>query len=357
MILELAQTAAADLGIIKESFESVPQWIRRVTHSVIGLQMLTALLDNHDEELEYDGTVSIQRVIRRGEKLAEVFDAPEIDISKICDSYIKAGYVLHKNNRLACPKTTIGDAGSAFVARGLPPWKAQAASGLGLLLKKGTKGQGAPAARGGTSKAASGGKAASATQPNLQDIAIDIAEMFSLEDIYLQRWADRFFATISWKTVDSAPKNVDYLNIYDSATEGYFLPHRPADGLTVVRSKNAVNRSYGLFRFSESKIEMAELPQWRFRNAEYCRIALALRSRANNPPCARITKHNSVALVDIDYFLPPQEQNFFELFSWSQASDYFSPKGRLKRVVSIELVDVYKTMLQRLGFGIEEALK
>lgn len=316
---------ADDLNIRREGNESKESWKNRILYSLTGLQMLSSLYDCDDSslaDLDYqNGTISMQHVLKRGGKLVKVFDLTDDCAEKIRELYVSGGFMLHKNNRLAPPLLTISGIGNVALFRGLPPWKASNVSGLGIW--------------------------------GIEENTACIEDMFNIEKQNIPDWFDNFMNRVHWRKIQTLYADVEFLNITEPSKYGYWLQRPPSNGTTVCRTINAGERQYSLLKFGED-IKVCHLPNWFATHGEYRRIAIALRIYANNRPTVRITKHRYTANIAFDYMLPPSEQIFAELYSWSAEANPFDIRGRLLRIISIELLPIYKTIFIRLGFNLQE---
>lgn len=316
---------ADDLNIHREINESRESWSLRVLYNLTGLQMLSSLYDYDDSsftDIDYqNGTVSMQHVLKRGEKLTKIFDLPEIDIEKIRALYVSGGFMLHKNNRLAPSLLTIGGIGNIALFRGLPPWKAANVSGLGIW--------------------------------EIEKNTTSIEEMFNLEKQNVSDWFDNFVTRVHWSKIQTPFTDVEYLNITETSKYGYWLQRSPSSIITVCRTINEGEKRYTLLK-NDEEIKVFPLPDWLTTHGEYRRIAIALRANANNNPTVKIAKNRHTAKITFDYMLPPSEQSFVELYSWSSEANPFDIRGRLSRIISIELLPIYETIFIRLGFNLQE---
>ena len=320
---QLLVKIADDLCIAKEQDEADETWKRRVFYSVTGLQMLSSLYD-FDDDMSFgdevsDNTVSMQHVLHRGKNLAEIFGENSFDADRVRELYIQNGFMLYKNNRLAYPKTTFAEAEGMFLARGLPPWKAKKVSGLGMMTQKASV------------------------------AAVRVEDMFNIERSSIGDWFDKFINTISWEKVDCLPQDVEWLNISEKPTIGYWLSKPPQRGFSLCRTKSKVVKDYNLLRVSDG-VARCPLPTWRVENGEYYRIAIALRVLNNNAPTVMFKKQKHTVTAKFDYLLPPAEQNFIELFSWNTSDKPSDLSGRLERVFAIDLHKTITTVFERLGY-------
>ncbi|GHU55260.1 hypothetical protein AGMMS49975_16820 [Clostridia bacterium] len=315
LILEISE----NLSIPKESSESAEEWHRRVLYSLVGCHMIAALYDFDDdiaeaENLEHE--VSMQHILKCGNNL--ILNINEIDCKKIREIYTLTGYMLHKNNRLAYPKSTIStDSGISFI-RGVPPWEKVNVSGLGMYYAHGN-----------------------------QSTLFSIEQMFGLEELDINDWFVRFSQKIRWETIDSFPTEKEYLNLTESPQNGYWQSNPPKSELILCRSKENTHKEYSILR-SLNKIQKSDLSDWQVEKGEYRRIAIALRIANGISPILRVKqKINTMELIT-DYLLPPAEQNFFELYSWNIEGSPWH------RIISVSLYPTFKRIFQKLGYRIIE---
>lgn len=333
---KLLEKATRDLCIDRVPDEADEDWSRRVRYSVIGLQMLASLYDKNDDEVVEsdssdvhddptpDTTVSMRRILRRGERLAEIFGMDNFDVEKVRKLYIRNGFMLHKNHRLAYPVTTFAEAGNMLLARGVPPWKTAKVSGLGML-----------------------------TQWKTCLASLSVEDMFNIEQSTTSDWFQKFIRTITWKT-ESLPTDIEWLNIHESPKHGYWSGKPSTEGFSLCRTRNEMGREYIFWQASKGVLQLCRLPEWRVKNGEYRRIAIALRSLHDNIPTVTIKKQSRTLSIEFDYLLPPTEQRFVELYSWSTSEDPWELPGQLKRIFAIDLYAVVRTIFERLSFKIQE---
>ncbi len=322
---QMLKEIALELNIPCGDNEDSAHWHSRVLYSLIGLQMLSAIYDYEEDNVsneasfEQTRTVSMQHVIRRGEKMAAIFAATNINAEKMQKLYIDGGFMLHKNNRLAASPLAIG--GSISLYRGLPPWKATNVSGLGMWDKN--------------------------------NCTTGIESAFGVEKRSCLDWFDSLISRIHWNAIATEHTDIEFLNISEPPTYGYWLQRPPTNGVIISRTKNVGERQYYIRRSKDSPYASV-LPKHLMSYGEYRRIAIALRVRAGNGPTVKIVKNTNMANILLDYLLPPAEQTFFELYSWSVCENCFDIEGRLARTISLELLDIYKSIFARLGFGVQE---
>jgi len=344
---ELLQTIGTDLLIRQMPDEANDAWARRVCYSVIGLQMLSSLYDldedaffdneSSDSHDIFEATVSMQRILNRGERLAEIFkkkdDDNDFDVKKFSEKirelYIHNGFMLHKNYRLAYPPSSFAKAGNMYLARGVPPWKAAKASGLGMLTEE--------------------------ISTNATPTSVE--EMFNIERSTIGNWFEKFLGTFRWET-NPLPQDVEWLNIHEPPTRRYWSGKPPKDGYSLYRTKSSTGTDdYFLVMVSNGIEQQYRLPTWRGVDGEYRRIAIALRTLYNNTPTVTFQKPKELTRAvtfKFDYLLPPTEQRFIELYSWCNLNDPFALPGRLERIFAIDLYETVKTILERLSYKIQE---
>jgi hypothetical protein len=247
-------------------------------------------------------------------------------------------------------------AGGRLAVRGLPPWKAKAARGLGMLVDNADiparfAGEREEFIQRGPSLKPDGPLAPTLNESQILR-RVSIEEMFGLETMPLLSWFERFLDGARWSPIPSLPNDAEYANIKGRPTDGYFTGKAPSKGMTLCRSKSH-NRACVMLKAGDG-LESWDMPQWRTEGGESLRITLALRELANNRPIAKITRRDRVASIEYDYLLPPAEQNFIEFFSWSGDGAQSELGMRLKRVVSTDLLDEFIRLFMRFGYEIQE---
>lgn len=331
MINQIINEMSTQLNIRKGTNELESSWHQRVLYSSIGLNMLAATYDYDDDSLfnsEYNkNSISMQHILKRGMQLSEVYNAigelkTEKDIlENIRELYIKTGYMLHRNNRLTYPLTVYAKVEQVYLTRGQLPWTVTGMSGLGTYMK----------------------------EMNIGTLK-DLTDMFHIEKHDIKKWYHAFESGISWCNIDILPNEVEYINITENTTIGYWVTNPPRKGVTVCRDKRNGERVYKLLRIFDT-VESYTLPSWRVDNGEYLRIALALRIKADQTPVLTVKRDDKIAVLFFGYLLPPAEQNFVELYSWPTEK-----KSRWERIVSIQLLPVFIDLFKRMGYDIREEM-
>jgi hypothetical protein len=247
------------------------------------------------------------------------------DIQKIRQLLIEAGYILHKSNRLTYPQHKIARSGNLDLSiyRGLPPWKAKKVSGIGIYD---------------TIKTAD---------------SIRLCEMFSFPDNGNLTCFDSFIKTVKWKGLSKLPEEIEYLNISKPATDGYWGSNPPKNGfvgITICRTK-AVPKRYTLLKYGDT-LKSYEMPEWLTILGEYRRFSIVLRIKNGLIPRVKFSTSDHTTTIKFDYLLPPPEQNFTEIFSWSTEMDIFGLKGRLSRIIQNDFVPIFTDIFERNGYEI-----
>ena len=322
---EFINSISEQLDIKKGNKESLDSWKQRVLYSSIGINMLAATYDYDDDSLFGTATnsISMQHILKRGKMLFGAYNAlreiknGETDLPEyIRKLYIKTGYILHRNNRLTYPPPTQAKYQSIFYTRGQLPWTVTAMSGAGTYSIK-----------------------------EIEGVTNSLADMFHLERTGIMEWYQAFESNIKWKIVDRLPDDVEYINIFDSASKSYWTAKLPGTGISLCRSKHDGERVYKLLRIHDV-IESYTLPSWCVDKREYFRIALALRVRSGTPPFLLIKPDDTIAVIYFNHLLPSFEQNFVELYSWPIEN------RRNKRIVSIQILPMFVDLFKRMGYRI-----
>lgn len=323
---ELITRIADDLDIRKGNRENSEDWHKRVIYSFIGLSMLTATYDYDDNDVIQRNfcpdTVSMQHIRNRAVELSDIFGNTTFD-EKYADAvreiYIKAGYMLHHANRLTYPPEKYSQIGGICISRGQAPWTVEHMSGLGTFVLN-TEGK----------------------------ELIKWDDMFCVEKKAISDWYQQFKKVLNWRKTNQLPENVEYANILENSTSGYWQNKPPKEGVTIYRDKRNGERQYGLLKITD-RYETCPLANWRAEKLEYLRITLALRIQSGYVPVMKIRHDGAVAELHSDYLLPSLEQNIYELFSWPNTENYF-----WNRIISIQVLPLMKELFTRMGFTINE---
>ncbi len=333
---DLVPLLGEKLHIVKGQKEPVPDWQFRVLYSALGLGILSSLYDR-DEEYHPPSltlpSVSIQHVEKRGIELIEAYldsypDAFPDDIFKerkafveaILKNYTDTGYILHQPYRLFSSPPVSGSSERLFITRGFPPWETHHMSGLGSFTD---------------------------SPPNCP--VYELHTVFHLESTPITSWWKQLLLQCrSWEQTESLPDGTEYIRLPRQYAENYWISRMPKSGITLCR--NSV-KDYKLVKREKETFLVHPLPDWRVRDKEYLRIALALHNSEFKKPDAFIRHDQSISHIHLSYLLPPFEQNFFQLFSWPLKDQWKNP---WRRTVCVKLLPVIKRILDNLGFNLME---
>jgi hypothetical protein len=313
---------AGNLNITQEENEPDSQWHRRIAHSLIGGQMLSALYDfddtAHPSNDNLDTSVSMQYILKRGESLISALDIDEFEADNLRNLYMRTGYMMHKSNRLTYPLRSYANSGDITFVRGFSPFERVYLSGIGGYIIKS------------------------------ESSAMSVEKMFGIEELDSLSWLSNVEKSIIWRDTDQLPQDVEFLNLCNDAKRGYWQSTPPLNGITLCRTTGIGETEYTLLRISNT-IQKSVMPTWRIENGEYYRIAIALRIANGNAPSANIEFKKYTAEIVTDFLLPSAEQNFFELYSWPTIGN-----SRWRRTISLKLYPTLIRILERLGYKLSE---
>lgn len=330
--------------------------------------MLASLYD-HDEANEgnaQDGSVSMQHVKTRGERVIRAFDdlyckeklfdaclSPEsihdkkeengasktkakCIASQIREIFLKTGYMLHKNNRLLAPPFSSGCFSDVQFLRGHYPWELDhiKISGLGLYKKR--------------------------PMPLTDNDTFSVQKQFCLHEQPLLQWWQKQSRNLQWQ--ETAPVQPQFFNLHGQIGEKYWTSEcsHLKNTITLFRTVlDCASNEYGLIRTLNGRFETCKLSRAIY-NVYYpspirprfdtMAIALALMNDQGIPYYAKIKKGTEFSWVHIDWRLPCREQDFFELYSWPKDA----ANAPWCRMFSNDLLPLIKHMLVNLGFVIQE---
>jgi hypothetical protein len=316
---------ADELSIRKSVDEEEAAYRFRLLYSALGLQILAAANDGEESghvaaQANMPLGVSVQHVRNRAQELALQFglDDPERHWPGIIlGTYLKAGFLYHAVYRIMPCRLSYARTESIILQRGEDAMLVRRMSGLGSLKDQGATG-----------------------------IERTIEEQFNLEACTNYAWFSAFMGSLSWQDYSDLPTDGQYLNSTYDFRKGYWQTKAPKSSLLLWRSGDF--RDYRLFRLIGEK-QMSKIPDYLTSGGKYLRIALALLVQNGFIPRSTLRIGNKLAKIELDYLLPPEEQTFFELYSWPDIDE----KGlgtRLNRFVDPALVPVLKQLLERLGF-------
>lgn len=408
----LTYIAYSQLGVRAAKGEEKSAWASRAVYSIVGLMSSCALWNHSDREptdeqtvgrasksaVVEDASVGVSKVywkkyakklfyayyskypeiekfypddlekLIRSEYIEEKYplqehaDSPDIQsvldkaswddlVNEMLDLYIQTGSYYAKNYQIgpsALRYVSFGhDPKNAnkpytYLARGVAPNVQVFMSGLGAWLQ---------------------------SKEPIPD-ACPIEDVFNLQqaplDVYYNELQERF-NTGSFLQ-DSLPNNCKFLRITplnEKRWGEYWLDRMPEwdGGFSLLRYGNPGQEVYNLYqRYGERYLLMnlfsfetnpEFLRPYRGSRA-YVKIASAILANRKTLPPIRVAINSEQAKIRLGYWLPPEEQSFFKLYTWPN-SGFTTIGENFNRNMHIKLYPQYKAHLERLGYTIVES--
>lgn len=304
-------------------------------YSAVGKCMLASLYDPDEDDQDEIQSVSMQHILARGCELIDSYRSliPSFDsnwtyetedLSEVMRQvYRNSGYIMHKANRLSPAKSTCGYQDGVIYARGVDLNEKWAMSGLGFYR----------------------------LTPKCNESTIPVGQMFTIPEQGITEWWKGILSTRSWKRMERLPDQVEYLNTCRKGKEPYWLTKCPDSGIILAKILEPGESRYVLLKCHDGKREYAALEPWLTIGTAYLRISIALQNSVGFSSEANITSNGDIMTVSLKYLLPPEEQCFFELFSWPIRTI----DTKWTRNMAKEIYPAFKKMLQNLGYKVLEA--
>lgn len=336
---------AQELNIYPSLNESDELMKARLFYSVAGRWALACLWDN-----ELQDTVSIESVEETIRNCLEAFlqMSPEVGqqfsgvplqnlAEKIYQQYRETGYFYEKAYRVRAPVFVQANVEGHCFLRGIPPGFSCEISGIG------------PYRIGGN---------------NTETDLVSLEEMFHFPSFPVWEWWKGFQARQNFGVVKGW-REFEFLQKDVRIGTRWWKSKPDDDGVTSLArtAMSMTQHEYRLYRFSSGVIQMSDtLPDWQTRHFEYCRIAAAVMQENGTPPLIQVEDIGGVKKIQLQYLLPPPEQNFFELYSWPSdfrklgldASKDAKFHVKLNRIMAGEVYPAFRKIASRSGYYFKE---
>lgn len=323
---------AHEINVIQDPMEDEIEWKQRLFYSICGRMGLASLWDCPEDE-----DISVQHFKSRCMELLEAFEnlCPEIVsqanygdhdfdlIEGIYNLYYLGGQFYHKRNRLSPSKPAYLSIGDVSMIKGLYATDICFMSGLGPYLLVEEKGFS--------------------------------NESFHFNHPKAELMLDTMVNNAQWREVPNDIDNYSFLRTRPPYGHGYWVKNRDRNqGLSLIRYDGDVNspKQYFLVKIENDKVRISDLPEWISKNRMHVYLSLAMLRHFESLPPITIRKYKTIAMLEISYRLPPEEETLVKMYSWPQ--QYDGEDRPFKRIISIELLEAMKSLFAQMGFEIQE---
>ena len=330
----LLSRIADDYRLIQGITESESDYKARIIYSFLGQCGLASLWDIQDDD-NSSGTISVahfkQRIMNLINSLMQVY--PEMmgvfpDIQQLCEeiysTFLKAGYMYHKTQRLSPPMYSLSRAGDNIYVRGQAVSEILPVSGLGSY------------------------RLADASDSGKQHFRT-LRDMFALSENTLADFWEHLTQNIHWQNFSSYLQP-EYLNMTPRKYSRNWVNTYPPEGvICMARMRSVSVYQYFLCRLFDGKILLSSLPNWIDHRAA---MSACLAANGTLPP---IKYHHDGSIVKITFgcILPNAEMNLVRLYSWPvKYSDF---PADFVRVMNSDIFDSIRPVLSSTGFDFKEA--
>jgi hypothetical protein len=315
----------------------------RLFYSVAGRWALACLWNN-----ELQNTVSIELVKNTIQECMRAFlqmsqevgqQLPNVTLNALMEEiyrlYRETGYFYEKAYRVGAPVFMQASVDDCCFLRGISPGFSCKMSGLGPYCI-------------GDNKTKTG--------------SVPLEEMFHCLPFPIWEWWEKFQARQRFDLIKEW-NQFEFLQKDIHIGAKWWKSRPDTDGaVSLTRTNNLPPREYHLYRFSNGVMQMSDaLPVWQTEHFEYCRIAAAVMQKNGTPPLIFVNDVGGVKKIQLQYLLPPPEQNFFELYSWPSDFREFGTDAkdtkfhvRVNRVMAGEVYPAFRKLTSRLGYDVEE---
>lgn len=322
----LLSEVASKYCIQKGAKEEVNAWKTRLVYSICGMMAYASLWDDLEEE-----PISIVHLKRKVRHMLANYKSmyPELSGSlpfvsevegEVADQFLNTGVVYHRPNRIAPSMKHEELFGGILFQRGIALDNISCVSGIGFYSKQ-----------------------ESTTDPDR------VKTMFALERDALQAlWATTISAAY-WKNAPSFEQNTEYLRLKPPFSQGYWINKPDTTGtVSILRTGMKGSQLYYLYRYSDVKMEVSPLPQWRVQSYNYRTLACACLSTYGTLPPIEYSEDGALVHIRMNYLLPPHELNFLKLYSWPETCTILPCDFRRK--LSAEVFTAIKSILSDEGY-------
>lgn len=324
----LLSEIAAQFGIRRGAGESEGQYKQRICYSAAGVMGYASLWDIPEDE----ECISMDHFKKRIRNVLDSYAAlyPEIGDSlqgtlpdEICSLYQSTGFVYHSPFRLSPAAFSIAENSGVQFLRGCSVNQIRKVSGIGIFDSgRGDQGE------------------------------LSVESMFRLNPALDTIWT-QWISGAHWEERNGQITG-EFLRTAPPFYDGYwqFGPEK-GNKITLVRTGLEGNRQYYLYRRDEDKtVYTAQLPEWLVAGENYLLIANAIMDHYGTLPPTVFTRLGSVVKIRLGYLYPPEELNFFRLYSWPEK---LLPKpDAFSRIMDADVFWTMKCILENKGYKFKE---
>ncbi|MBQ6817140.1 MAG: hypothetical protein IJO27_01770 [Bacilli bacterium] len=326
--LGLLDKIGNDLNVYKCDGEQESDWIVRLAYSLLARNAYASLWDEN-------GTISInhfkQRIIDLIEALKILFpviynqlfneDSIKLLADYIYDLYLNTGYFYHENNRVTFSSYKFSNEKNVKFIRSPRPKDNVYMSGIGYYTE------------------------IDGTNENT------VAGIYNFSNNDLDLVLNKIEIDMEFIEFLGDNNSIEYLRM-DNYKRGYWK--RDVDknlNISMLRTGEEGARIYYLYKYDNNKLLVSRLPQCLVENGAYRLLSLSIMKRNNKLP--KISYHilGDLVEVSLNYLLPRNEQDFFELYSWPNSLIAFN---RFNRKMNKRVFFDFKKQLEKLGHEFEE---
>lgn len=321
---------AREINVTKDMSESETAWQRRVIYSICGRMMLASLWDYSDAD-----TVSVRHMKQRGLEMLESYQLlyPSIVsesnygihnqdlVERMYDRFLQIGQMYHKRNYVRAASARSRYISGVSLLSGMYATDSYYLSGVG------------PYRMGCDDNAMQGFPF---THPLIEDLL------------------EGYIKNAMWVALNGAIEDYEFLRTVPPFTRGYWRADPDVEAaITLLRYKNNDGpKQYYLCKRQADVLMVSALPRWINQDRNHVLLSIALLKEYEALPPVIITKRDTIAVVELPYRLPPEEEAVLNTYSWPYAYD--GEDRAFKRFIAMPLYGAIKEMMQTVGFNVEE---
>ena len=312
------------------------EWFCQIIYSVAGQMALASLWDHEDD----GNTVSVQYFKTRIAQIIQAYEDiyPNVQylfpedttdlIQDIYSIYLKTGHLYHSSHQLAPATPAKAGFDNVTLYRGISPGNNLHMSGLGFYaIEKDNSGN-------------------------------SIASLFDLQTTPYDTYLEELLEHGEWEPI-VWPESSQFLRIDPPFSRGYWDLTPNNDSRISIARFGEPKRIYGFYRYYDGKYQYKAIPEWRvldynssnISDAGYRRIATALLMRYHNLPSIQAYQESNLIKVKLGYRLPPQEENFFKLYSWPDHYIFNSQSPQVfTRKMTTPIYHMFKHEMEIMGY-------
>ena len=337
----LASGFARTYRIARGSSEDETVWVTRAVYSVLGQTALASLWDLHEDELP-TSIVRFKECIRHakesfldlypviGQYLSdEHWNADSPLEEEIYNLYLGSGFCYKSPYRLTPVVRRAASEKDCTLLRGNAVGEKFFVSGLGPY------------------------------RPRSQEQGdITISEMFRLSTLHLTQIWQHASISKQWAAADEED-HLEFLRLRSPFSQGYWQNKADKKGdVSLARTTMEGEKRYYLYKIENNRLLLSQLPEWQVSSPDWMADKGAYRNLSNACLYAQGTLPSTlyrcdgpIVYLQMQYLLPPAEQNLIRLYSWP---DFANHQYTFRRVMDADVFQTIKTTLEKTGYRFEE---